>query len=89
MKTNYEFVKREIAGEAFLVPIGEASSVFEGIFTLNELGSFIFDHLGECASPEDVARAIIAEYDTDYDSALSDVKEFFASMAEIGVTVSS
>ena len=51
MKTNYEFVKREIAGEAFLVPIGEASSVFEGIFTLNELGSFIFDHLGECASP--------------------------------------
>ena len=87
MKSNYEFVKREIAGEAFLVPVGEASSVFEGIFTLNELGAFIFDHLEECASPEDMARAVVSVYDADFDTALQDVNEFFASMRESGITV--
>ncbi len=87
MKSNYEFVKREIAGEAFLVPVGEAASVFEGIFTLNELGAFIFDHLEECASPEDMARAVVSVYDTDFDTALQDVNEFFAAMKESGITV--
>lgn len=87
MKSNYEFVKREIAGEAFLVPVGEAASVFEGIFTLNELGAFIFDHLEECASPEDMARAVVSVYDTDLDTALQDVNEFFAAMKESGITV--
>ncbi len=35
MKINYTFVKRDIAGETFLVPVGEAASVFEGIISLN------------------------------------------------------
>ena len=87
MKSNYDFVKREIAGEAFLVPVGEASSVFEGIFTLNELGAFIFDRLEECASPEEMARAVVEVYDTDYETALRDVKEFFGAMRESGITI--
>ena len=87
MNINYEFVKREIAGESFRVPVGEAASVFEGIFTLNELGSFIFDHLEACASPEDMARAVVDVYDVDYNTALSDVNEFLGAMRESGITI--
>ena len=87
MKSNYEFVKREIAGEAFLVPVGEAASVFEGIFTLNELGSFIFDHLEECSSPEEMAQIIVGVYDVDYDTALEDVNAFFSAMRESGIVI--
>ncbi len=87
MKINYEFVKREIAGDSFLVPIGAAASVFEGIITLNELGSFIFDHLADCPSPEAMAEAITEVYDTDPGTALRDVNEFFASLRECGIEV--
>ena len=87
MRINYEFVKRDIAGETFLVPVGEAASVFEGILSLNPLGAFIFDRLGECASPEALAEEIAAVYDTDPATALRDVREFFASLREIGIAV--
>ena len=85
MKINYTFVKRDIAGETFLVPVGEAASVFEGIISLNALGAFIFDRMEDCESPEELARAIAAVYDTDETTALADVEEFFASLREIGI----
>ena len=87
MKCNYEFVKREIAGEAFLVPVGEASAVFEGIFTLNELGAFIFDRLEACASPEEMAQAVVGVYDVDYETALSDVNEVLGAMRASGIEI--
>ena len=43
MKIRYEFVARSIAGEHFLVPIGEAARQFSGMFAMNELGAFLWE----------------------------------------------
>ena len=87
MKINYEFVKREIAGEYFLVPIGEAAKVFDGIIAINELGAFIFDCLPECADAQAVTDRILERYETDRATALTDVLAFFDALREAGIIV--
>ena len=85
MKLNYDFVMREIAGDKFLVPVGEAASVFDGIITINELGAFIFENIPLCDSLEQIAYKITREYDIDYKTALTDVNEYIKSLSETGI----
>ncbi len=85
MKLNYEFVKREVAGEQFLVPIGRAAGVFDGIITLNELGAFIFDCIPDCADESEIAGRITGVYDVDNETALADTREFFDGLKEAGI----
>lgn len=87
MKLNYEFVMREIAGEKFLVPVGEAASVFDGIITINELGAFIFENFSNCESAEKIAEKITLAYDVDYETALADVNAFISSLGEAGIKI--
>lgn len=87
MKINYEFVKREVAGEAFLVPIGAAAKVFDGIITINEVGAFIFDCLPACADAQEIADRIAEVYETDPATALEDVQAFFEALRAAGICV--
>ncbi len=87
MKLNYDFVMREIAGDKFLVPVGEAASVFDGIITINELGAFIIENLPACGSLEEIAGKITQAYDIDSVSALADVMEFAKSLEEAGIII--
>lgn len=87
MKVNYTFVKREIAGESFLVPIGAAAKVFDGIIAINEIGAYIFDCLPACADAAAVADRIVERYDTDRETALADVQAFFDALRDAGILV--
>ena len=40
-----ELIKREIAGDTILVPVGKAVYDANGLFALNELGAFIWELL--------------------------------------------
>lgn len=85
MKTNYEFVKRKIFDEYYLVPIGEAANKFQGIIAINDVSSFIFDCLPDCGSAEEVASRLVEKYDTDAETADADVKEFLNVLREQGI----
>lgn len=85
MKINYEFVKRDIAGDTFLVPIGEAVKKFSGLFALNEVGSFIWDKLPEAEDEDAVVNAVLEEYETTPDEAKADVSEFLSKLREMGI----
>lgn len=85
MKINYEFVKRDIAGDTFLVPIGEAVKKFSGLFALNEVGSFIWDKLPEAEDEDAVVAAVLEEYETTPDEAKADVSEFLSKLREMGI----
>ncbi len=85
MKINYEFVKRDIAGDTFLVPIGEAVKKFSGLFALNEVGSFIWDKLPEAEDEDAVVNAVLEEYETTPEEAKADVSEFLSKLREMGI----
>lgn len=85
MTIRYEFIKRDIAGEDFLVPVGDAAKKFPGMFALNELASFIWDKLPEAENAETIVAAILNEYDTDESTATADTAEFLGKLREMGI----
>ena len=82
MEIKKELIKRDIAGDTVLVPVGKTVMENNGLFILNELGAFIWDMLPELGSEEE---AVLREYDIDEDTARSDTAEFFEKLRGFGI----
>ena len=80
-----ELIKREIAGDTILVPVGKTVLDSNGLFVLNELGAFIWDLLPEVNTEEDICNAILAEYDVSAEEAAQDVAEFMAMLRKMDI----
>lgn len=76
MKRNDDYIIRTIAGETLLVPTGKAAQEFSGLVTLNELGTFIWEHMNEAADTEALCQMILEEYDGDPQEVRKDTEEF-------------
>ena len=85
MKIRYEFVARSIAGEHFLVPVGEAARQFSGMFAMNELGAFLWEAIPGAADEEELVDRVLDEYEVDRDTAEQDVREFLEHLRKIGI----
>ena len=80
-----ELIKREIAGDTILVPVGKAVYDANGLFMLNELGAFIWDLLPNANSEEDICRAVLAQYEVSEETAREDVSAFLAKLREMDI----
>ncbi len=85
MIVKKEMIKREIAGDTILVPVGKAVYDANGLFVLNELGAFIWDLLPEAESAEDICRAVLAEYEVTEEVAARDIAEFLDKLRGMGI----
>ena len=85
MKLKKELIKRQIAGDTVLVPVGRTVYEANGLFVLNELGSFIWDLLPQAQSAEAVLEAVLAEYEVDRETAKKDIVEFFSKLEQLGI----
>ena len=59
MKIKKELIKREIAGDTILVPVGKSVYDSNGLFVLNELAAFIWNILPEVDSESEIAEKIL------------------------------
>ena len=82
MRKIKEFVLREIAGESILVPVGKTTLKFNGMITLSETAAFIWKHLEEAASQEELIGMLREEYEVDEETAETDVRELLKQMIE-------
>ena len=78
-----ELIKREIAGDTILVPVGKTVLDSNGLFVLNELGAFIWDLLPNAEDEETICKAILAEYEVSAEEATKDVAEFMAMLRKM------
>lgn len=85
MKIQKQLVKRNIAGDVILVPVGDASLELKGLLTLNETGERIWDLLPDAASEEDILRSLLEEYDVEPSVLRADVDAFFAKLRELAI----
>ena len=85
MKINKELVKRNVAGEVLLIPVGKSVFDYNGLMILNETGSFLWDLLPNTESEEDLVRQLLAEYEVSEDEAAADVREFIQKTRELGI----
>lgn len=80
-----ELIKRDIAGDTVLVPVGKTVFDSNGLFVLNELGAFIWDLLPKAENAEQICAAILEEYDVTPAVAAQDVAEFLRKLEEMNI----
>ena len=85
MQIKKELLKREIGGDSFLIPMGKAVYDNNGMFVLTELGAFIWDLLPNAEGPEDILKAVLAEYDVDEATAREDITAFLNKLIEMEI----
>lgn len=85
MKIKREFIKRKIAGEFILVPIGNTALAFNGIITINELGKFIWENLESSKDEEELLYKILEEYEVEEKEAKEDLDEFLDKLRQVDI----
>lgn len=82
MKIKKGFAKREIAGSFIVVPVGKKSLEFNGMITLNESGSFMWDCLNVDTTVNEIVKRVTEEYEVEPERARADVDKFVKMLKE-------
>lgn len=85
MKLKLQLVKRDIAGDIILVPVGEATTKIKGLITINETGAAIWDALPEAENEEAIVDRLFEEFDAGRDELRRDVDEFLNKLRELDI----
>jgi hypothetical protein len=82
-----QVVTREIVGETILVPIRGKLADMQRIFTLNDVGAYIWSHLNGSKDLEDICQGIETDFDVSREQAEKDLKEFISELLEAGLVM--
>lgn len=85
MVIKKELIKREIAGDTILVPVGKSIYDANGLFVLNELAAFIWDILPKVSSEAEICAAVLEEYDVPEETAAADIAEFLNQLKKMDI----
>lgn len=85
MNIKKRLLKRQIAGDAFLVPVGKEVYDSNGLFFLNEVGEFIWDHLEKANDSQDILNALLEEYNVEESVARKDVETFLQKLRDMDI----
>lgn len=84
IKKNPDLIMRSIAGECVLIPTGELAAKFNGMITLNATAQFIWDHMEEISSLEEMTALLLDAFEVDEETAARDVRGFIATAIHVG-----
>jgi len=79
------FVSRAIGEDTIIVPIRGGVGDLEAIFTLNPVGSTIWQLIDGRTSVDELATAVSRSYEIDASTAAADVAEFVALLVARGL----
>ena len=85
MTIKKELIKRDIAGDTVLVPVGKTVYESNGLFILNELGGFLWDLLPEAENEAALVAAVLREYEVDEATARQDIAEFLEKLRQMNI----
>ena len=85
MKIKEGYILREVASSNIVVPIGKAQVSFNGIMTLNEVGTLIWKLLEKGAEKGELVSAVTAEYEVDEQTASRDIDIYIAKLRDKGL----
>ncbi|MBQ7902523.1 MAG: PqqD family protein [Oscillospiraceae bacterium] len=85
MKIKKQLIKRDIAGDTILVPVGKTVYDSNGLFVLNELATFIWDILPSAENAQQIVEKILEEYEVTKEQAAADTAEFLGKLKELQV----
>lgn len=83
MKLSGDFLLRKVAGQTVVLPTS-AELDLNMMITLNETGSFLWEHLAEETDEAALVAALLAEYDVDKETAEKAVSGFVKKLRDNG-----
>ncbi len=84
MKRSKNFILRKIAGESIIVPTGEATKKFNGLFSPNRVATFIWEHIEEVDGIDGMVRLVLDHFEVDEETARTDVEGLINEMKLVG-----
>jgi hypothetical protein len=75
-------VTRKTGDEYVLVPVTNNIADMNSVYTLNETGAFIWEHINGKRNVEDIINAVTTEYNIDNETAKDDVFSFIENMSK-------
>lgn len=84
MKKKEQFISRRVMKKDVLMPFGETAQKFSGMVITTETGAFIWNHIEDVNSPEEMARLLTEEYEVSFEVALSDATGVIDSLIKAG-----
>jgi hypothetical protein len=85
VRASSSCVTRVIAGETLIVPIAGGVADLEAIYTLNDVGSRVWDLLESPISTRQIAERIAADFEVPAQTAVRDVAEFVDTLRAAGL----
>jgi Mrp family chromosome partitioning ATPase len=80
-----DLVTRDVAGEKIIVPIKGHVGDLEGVFTLNEVGTMIWQLIDGQTTVRQLIETVSSEYDVGTAEAEKDVADFLLSLEDAGL----
>jgi len=80
-----DVVTRRISEETILVPVKDHVGDLDAIYTLNEVGTRVWELIDGEMSVSQIVEAVCNEYDVTEEEAEKDVKELMDSLQEAGL----
>lgn len=87
MKLNENFILKNIAGTAVVVPVGDAVKDIKGMITLNGPAEIIWKGLQNGKNIDSIVEEIKAEYDASEDVIKNDVDAFLNKLRTYKILV--
>ncbi|MBQ6120040.1 MAG: PqqD family protein [Clostridia bacterium] len=85
LRLSEDFICRKICGETLVMPVGEKTKEYNGIFTLTETGAFLLDAIAEGADEETAAARLAESFEISVADARQDTAEFLAQLRGYGI----
>lgn len=82
IKTKKGFMLRSVAGRHVVVAVGRASIDFNGLITLNETGSYIWEKLAKGTTYDKLLADMLSDYDVDESTAREGIDSFLNTARE-------
>ena len=82
LSQSTSIVTRKTGNEYVLVPITNNIADMNSVYTLNETGAFIWEHIDGKRSVEEIIDELTNEYNIDKQNAESDVLTFIDNMSK-------
>jgi hypothetical protein len=81
---SQDFIFRKIVDETILVPIRQNVAELNCIYSLNEIGTMLWQLLREPQTPADLQAFILREFEIPADQAYKDVQAFLDQLLSYG-----
>ena len=85
MKRKADFMMQNVGGENLLVPLGTQVMDLNGLITLNDTAAYVWELLAEEHSLDELAGAVVEQFDVDPESAHVDVQTFVDEITRLGL----